>query len=311
MVDRMRRLMEVPWVAWTWRTVRDLWTEISNDRVGDLAASISFFAILAMPASVLAMVTAMGSLSGLLGENLAADTEQVITDYVSSTFESQALTDTVAGLFEQDRSGILTLSVAVALYSISRSFAGLVRALDVAYDIESDRSWLDVRLTALGLGLGTLGASGAGVYFLFAAPSGGPLATVVTPLVLLAGLSAWMATVFHLAPDHHTPWRYDFPGALFTAVAWAVLLQGYTVYVGLTRGGNGAVGVVSAALLAFSLVYLLAMTLLIGAEVNGLISHRAGIAQPSRRLHHLLADKELPPPLDRLTRRSSDRRSGR
>ena len=56
---------------------------------------------------------------------------------------------------------------------------------------------------------------------------------------------------------------------------------------------------------------LLSMTLLIGAEVNGLISHRAGIAQPSRRLHHLLADKDLPPPLDKLTRRSSDRRSGR
>ena len=101
--------MEVPWVAWAWRTIRDLWNEISDDRVGDLAASISFFAILAMPASVLAMVTAMGSLSGLLGENLAADTEQVITDYVSSTFESQALTDTVAGLFEQDAAVVVGL----------------------------------------------------------------------------------------------------------------------------------------------------------------------------------------------------------
>lgn len=303
-------MLDVPWIAWLIKNVRAIWDEMSDDRVGDLAASISFFAILAMPASVLAMVTAMGSLSGLLGENLAADTERVVTDYIAETFESAALTDTVAGLFEQDRSGILTASLAVALYSISRSFGGLVRALDVAYDIESDRSWLDVRVTALGLGLGTLGFAGGGVYFLLIAPSGGPLAPVITPLVLLAGLSAWMATVFHIAPDHHTPWRYDFPGAVFTAVAWAALLQGYTIYVSLTSGGNGAVGVVGAALLAFTLVYLLAMTLLIGAEINAVISQRAGIAQPNRRLHHLLADTELPPPLDRLTRRSRARRRG-
>ncbi len=278
---------------------------MSEDRIGDLAASMSFFALLAIPASVLALVTGMGSLEGIIGADLAADTQRVVTDYVEDTFSSEALTDTVSGLFEQQRSGILTVSILVAFYSISRSFAGLVRALDVAYDLDTKRSWFDVRLTGLSLGLGTLGVAGLGIYFLLAAPSAGPFTTVVTPLLLIAGFGAWMATVFHIAPDHHTPWRYDLPGAALTSVIWAILLQGYTVYVRVIEGGNGAVGIVGAALLAFTLVYLLSMTLLIGAELNALICSRAGIAQPARRLHHLVKPKRHGATI---TRRSRNRR---
>ena len=97
--------------------------------------------------------------------------------------------------------------------------------------------------------------------------------------------------------------RRDDTGQGGVIVAHGDLASGYTLYVRVIEGGNGAVGVVSAALLAFTLVYLLATTLLIGAELNGLICERAGIAQPARRLHHLIKRKP-----DAITRRIRGRR---
>ena len=44
-------------------------------------------------------------------DSLAADARMAISDYVESTFGSEALTSTVNGLFEETRSGLLTVGI--------------------------------------------------------------------------------------------------------------------------------------------------------------------------------------------------------
>jgi len=266
-----------------------MWFEFKDDSLGDQAAAMSFFTLLSLPAAALAMVTGLGSLEGLVGIDLATDARNAISDYVQTTFGSESLSSTVDGLFEENRSGLLTVSLAVAIYSLSRGFAGLVRGLDVAYDIETSRSWLNVRLVGVAIGFGTLGVVGFAVYLAYGLwpSSAGPVLDTLGTVALFFGLTAWAATLFHIAPDHRTPWRWDVPGALLASLSWVLLASGFATYVGVAGGGNGAVGAVGAALLAFTLVYLLNLALLLGAELNGIIADRAGVARPPRRLHHL------------------------
>ncbi len=266
-----------------------MWFEFQDDSIGDQAAAMSFFTLLSLPAAALAMVTGLGSLEGLVGIDLATDARNAISDYVQTTFGSESLSSTVDGLFEENRSGLLTVSLAVAIYSLSRGFAGLVRGLDVAYDIETSRSWVNVRLVGVVIGFGTLGVTGLAVYLVYGLwpSSAGPVLDTLGTVALFFGLTAWAATLFHIAPDHRTPWRWDVPGALLASLSWVLLATGFATYVGLAGTGNGAVGAVGAALLAFTLVYLLNLALLLGAELNGILAGRAGIARPPRRLHHL------------------------
>ena len=112
------------------------------------------------------------------------------------------------------------------------------------------------------------------------------LVTWAGRLIVATALVAWAAAIFHVGPDHTTPWKYDIAGAVVTALTWFVLIRGFAVYVSVSGGGNGAVGAAGGALLAFTLVYLLNVSLLVGAELNAILTQRAGVAQPPRRLHH-------------------------
>ena len=280
--------------VWVWETAKDMRKEWSEDRLTDLAAATSFFTLLSIPAVILAFVSGLGSLESLLGEGLAEDARRSLSDYVATTFASDTLTDTVNGLFEKQRSGLLTISLAVALLSVARGFAGLVRALDAAYDIGHPRSWLDVRLTGMALGLSTLAFAGGSLWFVYGLwPAVGDHEMLVWlgRVILVALLIGWAAAIFHVGPDHSTPWRYDLPGALLTALLWAGLLRGFAVYVSFSNDSNGAVGLAGAALLAFTLVYLLNLSLLVGAELNAIVTQRAGVGQAPRRLHHRLRDR--------------------
>ncbi len=280
----------VPQLLWRvgaelWSLTKDMYREYNDDSIGDQAAAMSFFAVLTIPAAALAMVTGLGSLEGIVGVNLAADAEQAIGDYVQTTFDSPALSDTVAELFANQRSGLLTVSLAVALYSLSRGFGGLVRGLDVAYQSSGGRPWYEVRISALGIALGSLAVVGVALFGTYAVwpNNGGVLLDTVGLILLFALLTAWAATVFHVAPHRHTPWRWDVPGALFAAVLWVALGRGFAVYVSVANDGNGAVGVVGAALLAFTLVYLLNLVFLLGAELNDILARRAGVVEPPRQ----------------------------
>ena len=276
-----------PWrpralLRWLWRLIRDVVNEYSNDRVSDLAASITFWTILSIPAAALSVVSTLSSLESLVGQSVADDLQREVESFVSTTFgDDAALNDTVRELFETPSGGVATVATLVALYTLSRAFGGLIRALDVAYEVNDSRPWWYLRIVALGLGIGTVSVVAAGSTLITVLPSltltG--VASWLAPAAVIGGLVLWAATLFHLGPNHKTPWRYDLPGALLTAVGWVIATQGFAVYVRFAPRGNNIQTSVGAVLLALTLMYLLSLVLLLGAELNDIISRRAGVVQ--------------------------------
>lgn len=250
----------------------------------DLAASTAFFTLLMLPAGVLAFVASLGSLERLAGTGVANDTRTSVLDWVAATFGDDAgpITEAVTELFDQSNAGVATFSFLVALWALSRGFGGLVRALDEAYDIEERRRWWWLRLNALGMGLTTVVIAGFAAWLRYGLwpdlPSAWIVQQAVQPLLLVLFV-IWAATLFHFAPNHRTPWIYDLPGAGFTAVSWLALVFGFALYVRAASGANGVLGLTGAAIAAFSLVYLMSLALLVGAEINEIISRRAGVIQ--------------------------------
>ncbi len=257
---------------------------MAEDRLPDLAASVSFFTLLMLPAGVLAFVASLGSLERFAGTTSATDTRQSVLDWVADTFGDDAgpITTAVEELFDQSNAGVATISFVIALWALSRGFGGLIRALDEAYDIEERRRWWWLRVSALGMGLSTVALAGFASWLRYGLwpdlPSHWLIQQSIQP-ALLALMIAWASILFHFGPNHRTPWRYDVPGAVFTAITWLVLVFGFALYVRAASSTNGVLGVTGAALAAFTLVYLMSLTLLVGAEVNEILSRRAGVVQ--------------------------------
>ncbi len=278
-------LRPAPLARWLWQLAKDVVDEYRDDGIGDVAASITFWTILSIPAAILALVSALSSLESVVGASVANDVESEVQQFITDTFsDSGALNDTVSELFNSSSAGLATVATLVALFTLSRAFAGLIRALDIAYEVEDGRPWWFVRIVAIGLGLGTIVVVSAGATLLAVLPSlpfDGTARILTAPLVL-AALVVWAATVFHIGPNHRTPWRYDVPGAVVTMIGWVAASQGFALYIRASGQGNDVQTGVGAILLALSLLYLLSIVLLVGAEVNDVLARRAGVVSQPR-----------------------------
>ncbi len=275
-------LSPVRFLRWLWRLTLDIIWEYRRDGVGDLAASITFWTLLTIPAAALAMVSAVSAVEPIVGRSLATDFETEVKNYVANTFaDSHTINGAVQSLFENTNAGVLTVATAVAIFSLSRGFAGMIRALDQAYGVHDGRAWWHVRIVAVGLGLGSVvvvTSAATALALLPRLPGGSLTIALAAPLAVIV-LIVWAATMFHVAPYHHTPWRYDLPGAVLTAVGWVLSTQGFAAYVRSTDDANRVQSIVGAVLLALTLMYLLSNVMLVGAELNHVLANRAGVIQ--------------------------------
>lgn len=270
-----------PLMRWLWQLTKDVAQEYRSDAVGDVAAAITFWTILSLPAAVLALVSALSSLESVVGASAANDVEAEVTQFITDTFaDSETLNETVSELFNSSNAGVATVATLVALFTLSRAFAGLIRALDIAYEVDEGRPWWLVRIVAIGLGVGTILVVAVGATLLAVLPSlpFDSIFRLLTAPAVLLGLIVWAATLFHVGPNHHTPWRYDLPGAVVTTIGWVAASQGFALYVRAAGLGNQVQTSVGAILLALSLMYLLSIVLLVGAELNDVLATRAGVA---------------------------------
>ena len=258
-----------------------LWREIHDDGLFDTAAGVAFWLLLSIPAALLATLSSVS----LLGESLTADLQASINEFIDRTFttESSTISDAVDSLFNQSRPGVLSISVVVAVFTLSRGFAGLIRALDVAYDIEESRRFIRLRLTAIAMALGTMITVAISTALWVSLRSAG-VPGFLRVLLALTILIVWAATLFHVGPHHRTPWRFDLPGALFTAVGWLVVSIGFGFYVRVAVSGNEIVGAAGTALLALTWLWLVCLVLLVGAELNEILAARAGVVSAPRDL---------------------------
>ena len=258
----------------TRKLIAQLVREVLDDGALDAAASVAFWLLLSLPATLLA---GLASLS-LLGDDLTDELRQLTNEFVDRVFTGEAdeLRRTIDSLFDQNNARLFSISLLLALVTMSRGFAGLIRALDVVYDVEESRGALRVRLAAFGLGIGTLVTVAVSTALWSMSESAG-VPSFVRIAVALIVLVLWAATVFHIGPNHHTPWRYDLPGAVLAAVGWLVLSVGYGWYIQLAGGGNQAVGLTGALLLGMTWVWLVCLVLLIGGELNEILASRAGV----------------------------------
>lgn len=273
---------------------QELTEEIVDDRVTGLAAEIAFFGVLSTFPGLLMMASALGSLDGLFGSELAFEAQTIVQNFMNQmlTRDASQAIEAVRDLFEEKRSGVLTLSGIGALLALTRGFAALIRALDIAYDLIEQRKWWRQRLLAVGLGVGSVLVAVLMLVIFVTGPllGGGQAVADLMGLgesfavfwdwarwpVAFVLLVLWANATFHIGPNHKSPWSADLPGALVAAVLWLLVSLGFSVYLRLASGFNQVLGILGGGLILLVWLYLLSVALLIGAELNAILTKRAG-----------------------------------
>ncbi len=267
------------WFRTAWDFVFDVGKRWYYGGIGDLAAGVTFWILLTLPAAVLAMVSGLSVLDAFVGQSLQAEIEGDLVRFVERILsdDAEVIRNAILQLFDQQNGGLLVVSVAFTLFTISRGFAGMMRALDKVYEVEEGRPWWVVRIVGLVLGLGSLLVSVPIVLleiFVWGQIVTGGWETALRLVSAILILVSWASIFYHYGPSIRAKYRWDLPGALVAAVFWWLLTISFQNYISLVNGRNEVLSTIGAFLLALTWVWLAAQVLLIGAAVNSILGDR-------------------------------------
>lgn len=264
------------------RTVKDA----KEDRVIGLGAEVAFFSILSFPPTMLAVFGSLGFLADWIGPERTQAIRDQILDLAGTLLSEGSLATfrgTIDNFIQEGRAGIAIFGVILALWSASRATKVFIEAVNIAYDIEETRSGIKRRLVALGITalgilsvliilplmvlgprLGEIVGGPLGLSDLFAAA----WRVLYWPTVGVIGIGL-LATFYHFAPSWSTPWRRDMPGAVLAAVLWVAGAGGLRLYITISIAGDTSTyGSLATPIALLLWLYLTALALLLGAELN-------------------------------------------
>jgi len=285
------------------RRLRDVLARVRSqakvDHIPLLSAGVAFYALLALVPAIVAVVSIYG---------LVADPNQVraqivnalraapreVRELVSAQLESIASSSGASTLVA------LIIGIVAALWSASAGIGHLIVALNVAYEEAETRGVVRRRATALLFTIGAIAFVVVAVGVIGFLPAlvaktnlGAPgrfAIGIVRWLVLLAGLLAGLAVLYHYGPDRdEAKWRWASPGAIVAGTLWLVGSLLFSLYTANFAKYNETYGSLGAVVVLMLWLFLTSLSVIVGAEVNAEMERPAQRADDSP----ILADPAL------------------
>jgi membrane protein len=292
-------------LAALWALTKGTAVECFRDRITGLAAEAGFWALLSLPPLLLAIVGTLGYFHGLVGEDNIADIRQSILNVahtvLSSTTTRNVVGKTIDTVLSGGRGDVVSIGFILALWAGSRAMNVYVDTITIAYDLTGRRSIVRSRLLAFGLyvagviiGLVVLPLIVVGPRTIenlapdqWSGFTHALLTGLYWPVVLVLSV-AFLTTLYHLAVPVRSPWRRGVPGAALAVVLWVLGSYLLRFYLDYAIRGNATYGSLSAPVAVLLWLYVTALAVLIGAELNGEIDRlwpteasRAARAEPT------------------------------
>jgi membrane protein len=270
-----------------WDAARQTFREAGEENLGLIAAGIAFNAFLAL----IPLLTAV-----VLGYGLVASPDRV-AEHITTL--AAALPEEAAGMIGAQLENMVETAGAatgfgvigalgIALFGALRGASGIIVALNMVYGVAEARPFLRQTAVALAITVGLV------LVFLLASAAisvinllegllpdfgGAGYAALQAGfwLTAAAGVSVVIALIYAYAPNRdERAWRWLTPGSIIATVVWIAATFGFSFYVGNFGNYNATYGALGAVIIFLTWLYLSAYILLVGAEVNQVLSRRAG-----------------------------------
>jgi membrane protein len=265
------------WIAIVVRAAK----ETMKDNMPMIASALAYSSFLAIPSILLVAI-------GLFALFAGPDTVTSLVDRLGTVMPQQAtqlIQDSLQRLTERSSPGlaITIVGLVFATWSITSAMSTYMTGVTIAYDRDDSRKFLKKRVTALVM------AAAIGFAFLLVAVFliFGPVIEhyvgqwigaegVLTYVwwiaqwpILICGLLFAFAVMLWLGPDvEHRSWRFVTLGSSLAVVVWIVASGAFAVYTAHFGSYNKAWGSLAAVIIMLTWLWLSALALLFGAEVN-------------------------------------------
>lgn len=269
--------------------------EFSDDQCTDLAAALTYYAVLSIfPAAI-----ALTSLLGLVGQaEKSVDTVLEVLDPLVSSDMLGTIEPTLQQIAQSQSAGLtLVLGLLGALWTASGYVGAFGRAMNRIYEIPEGRPFWKLRPVMLLITVVALVLMAAVLLMLVVS---GPVAESIGNVIGLgdAAVTAWsiakwpvlaiavvliVAMLYYATPNVKQPkFRWISVGALAAIAVWVLASVAFTFYVANFSSYNKTYGSLAGVIVALLYLWLTNLALLFGAEVDSELERgrqlQAGIA---------------------------------
>jgi len=255
--------------------------EFSKDQCPDLAASLTYYAVLSLFPALLALV----SLLGVFGQ--AEKTTTALLDIVQRIAPGSTV-DIIRQPIEEVTNSpsagfTLVIGILVALWSASGYVGAFARAMNRVYEVDEGRPFIKLRATMLGVTVvNVLIVAALGAMLVLS----GPVAEAVGNAVGLGGtfLTVWniakwpvmvllvvaaIAILYYFTPNVKQPkFRWMTMGSFIALVVFVLASLGFAFYVANFSNYNKTYGAIGGVIVMLLWLWILNMSLLFGAEFD-------------------------------------------
>jgi membrane protein len=269
--------------------------EFSEDQCTDLAAALTYYAVLAVFPAMLALISVLG----VLGQ--AQEAVKTVTDTLKPLVSPEVLQTITTALSQvaSSRSAGLALVIGVlaALWSASAYVSAFGRAMNRIYEIEEGRPFWKLRPLMLLLTLIAVVLAAVALLMLIVS---GPVAESIGNLIGLGStaLTVWsiakwpllalivvvvVALLYYATPNVQQPkFRWISVGAGVAILVWVLASVAFAFYVANFSSYNKTYGSLAGVIVTLLFLWITNLALLFGAELDAELERgrqlQAGIA---------------------------------
>jgi membrane protein len=268
--------------AGSWQyAFKQAWAEFRRDDCTDLAAALTYYAILSMFPALLALI----ALLGVFGQGASTtDTLLELVDRIGQQDAVDQLRQPITQMTESESAGFaLVFGLLGAIWSASGYVGAFGRAMNRIYEVDEGRPFWKLRplnliITVVTVMLAAVVLVGLVVTGPFAEEVGATLGLADTT-VLLWNIAKWpvllvvvivvVAVLYYATPNVQQPkFRWVSVGAILAIAIWVVASLGFGVYVSNFGSYNQTYGALGGVIILLLWLWLTNVALLLGAEVD-------------------------------------------
>ena len=280
---RARAPWRIPGAGWKdilWR----VYDSVIDNRLLAVAGGVAFYSLLAIFPAVAAFV----SLYGLIADTSTIDAHLSLAAGVFPAGAVELLHEQISRIAAKGDAklglGFLT-GLAVALWSANAGMKAIIDALNVVYDEKEKRSFVKLNLLSLlftvvailslmvalgGVVVAPMVFSAFGLSSLLSLA----IAILRWPLLLVLAALA-LAAIYRYGPSRtEARWQWLSVGSVAAAVGWLITSVLFSWYIGHFGAYNATYGSLGAAVGMMMWMWISAIVILLGGELNAEIEHQ-------------------------------------
>ncbi|HTC65057.1 MAG TPA: YihY/virulence factor BrkB family protein [Candidatus Saccharimonadales bacterium] len=288
-----------PW-GLTKRVLRDA----LEDDLTQRASSLAFDLLLAF-FPLLVFLLAIFGLFASRSVELRIDLLSYFADFLPPE-AFQLLSHTIDELAENASKGNLTISILGVLWFASGGISSMISGLHWAYRVKDNRSWIKVRVVAIGMTLfiavlifSALSLVLVGGFLINWAAGTLHLNSVMIAIwKVLQWPIAWLfvvcsyALIYSYGPNaERRHWYWITPGSTFGALLWLASSVGFRVYLNFSNRYTAIYGSLGAVVILTVWLYVTGLTFLVGGEIDANIERASDETQKKLNLGILKENK--------------------